>query len=91
MSETVVEQTPEAPASFFDKLTTDPKMAILFTYVGLIILAITPIYVGSMKSIKQPKVPKSVIIKILLLFIILLNIFYFYFFIFIFIFFLFGI
>jgi minor histocompatibility antigen H13 len=59
MSETVVEQTPEAPASFFDKLTTDPKMAILFTYVGLIILAITPIYVGSMKSIKQPKVPKS--------------------------------
>ncbi|KAG4105739.1 hypothetical protein H8356DRAFT_924365 [Neocallimastix lanati (nom. inval.)] len=59
MSETVVDKTSEAPASFLEKITTDPKIAILFTYVGLIILAIIPIYVGSIKSIKQPKVPKS--------------------------------
>ncbi|ORX79215.1 hypothetical protein BCR32DRAFT_205988 [Anaeromyces robustus] len=49
----------EAPASFLAKLTTDPELTILFTYVGLIILAIIPIYIGSLKSIKQPKVPKS--------------------------------
>jgi len=61
MSETVVDKTPEteAPASFLAKLTTDPEITILFTYVGLIILAIIPIYVGSLKSIKQPKVKKS--------------------------------
>jgi len=61
MSETVVDKTPEtdAPVSFLTKLTTDPEYTILITYVGLIILAIIPIYVGSIKSIKQPKVPKS--------------------------------
>jgi len=65
MSETVVDKTPEtdAPVSLLTKLTTDPEYTILITYVGLIILAIIPIYVGSIKSIKQPKVPKSVIIK----------------------------
>jgi len=56
MSETVVDKTPD---SFLERLTTDPKLAILFTYCGLIILAIIPIYVGSLKSIKQPKVPKA--------------------------------
>lgn len=61
MSETVVDKTPEtdAPVSLLTKLTTDPEYTILITYVGLIILAIIPIYVGSIKSIKQPKVPKS--------------------------------
>ncbi|ORX57685.1 hypothetical protein BCR36DRAFT_344161 [Piromyces finnis] len=57
MSETVPET--EAPASFLTKLTTDPEFTILITYVGLIVLAIIPIYVGSLKSIKQPKVKKN--------------------------------
>jgi len=61
MSETVVDKTPEAeaPVSFLTRLTTDPEITIFITYIGLIILAIIPIYVGSMKSIKQPKVKKS--------------------------------
>jgi len=61
MSETVVDKAPETetPVSLLTKLTTDPEYTILITYVGLIILAIIPIYVGSMKSIKQPKVPKA--------------------------------
>jgi len=67
MSETVVDKIPEteteAPVSLLARLTTDPEITIFITYIGLIILAIIPIYIGSMKSIKQPKVKKSVIIK----------------------------
>jgi minor histocompatibility antigen H13 len=63
MSETVVDKIPEteteAPVSLLARLTTDPEITIFITYIGLIILAIIPIYIGSMKSIKQPKVKKS--------------------------------
>lgn len=56
MSEATAETTTNTePQSFVERLTTDPELTIFITYVAIIILSLIPIYVGSFKSVKQPK------------------------------------